>query len=241
MSVMGPPHPGTILSEWIDEVGRIRRRTRTLRQGFWLPLVLFGGLIMVAASLYGQTVAGTTSRGVMPGARLLAHSEAIALYWLISLPLGYALVGLWYWRRRQSRGVATSVGPFVAFGLALVALAILSSPSMLRILHLPVAAAVVRTLGTFGAHISNRSGGPFLVIGLSLIILSYLERSWVLAVFLVGYLGLAVVPSFYDLGNLTSRLGWNVGTHEAQLAVFLAGLYLHAGGLVVGLTHRSST
>jgi hypothetical protein len=168
-----------------------------------------------------------------------ADPTAVSVYWLIALPLGFLGSGWWYWLRRRRRGIATSVLPFVVVGLSFVVLDVLASPGTQQTLHIGLIHSIV--LRAVGSGLSNRGAGPLMIIGLGLLVLSYLERSRRLAVFSVGYIGLALVANLYDLGNLTARLGWYVGIHETQLAVALAGLYLLAGGLAFGLLQRRST
>jgi len=268
-----------------------------MRQGFWMPLVLFGVLVIGSALLYAESVrfpwpSGTVIRHVDPatysparagqaafvlpdgkrveaptcaavnhvvdlpcaesGARVVpphfkfydaetytAHPTAVSIYWLIGLPIGFLLSGGWYWLRRRRRGIATSAVTFVVLGLIFVLLGVLTSPGMQHTLHVSLARTVLlRGLGEGWS--SNRGTGPLTVIGVGLLALSYLERSRTLAVFSIGYLGLAFLANLYDLGNVTARLGWYVGIHETQLAVALAGLYLVVGGAAFGFRQRRS-
>jgi hypothetical protein len=168
-----------------------------------------------------------------------ANPTAVSFYWLLTLPIGFLVCGAWYWLRRRSRGIATSVVPFVIIGLLFVVLGVLASPGTEQTLHTGFQLRVV--LGVLGSGFSNRGAGPLTVIGLGLLVLSYLERSWKLAVFCVGYVALALLANLYDLGNLTASLGWYAGVHETQLSVALAGLYLLVGGFAFGLFQRRST
>ena len=266
-----------------------------MRQGFWLPMVLFGLIVTASATLYARPSPspwppGTIVRHVNPatfppaqagqasmrlpngrwvedpyctvvnhvvdvpcwtGGAVPAHFSyyntedytadptAVSIYWLIALPVGFLGSGLWYWLRRRRRGIATSVVPFVLIGLAFVVLGVLASPGTEQTLHIGVTHWIA--LVAVGSGLSNRGAGPLTVIGLGLLVLGYLERSWKLALFSLGYIGLALVANLYDLGNLTARLGWYVGIHETQLAVALAGIYLLVGGLAFGLLQRRFT
>ena len=287
--------PDPAVPQWIHEVSRIRRRTHALRQGFWLPMVVFGLIVTASAALYARPSPslwppGTIIRHVnpatfppaqaghaamrLPGGRWVeepyctvvnhvvdvpcwtggvipahfnyydsqnytADPTAVSVYWLIALPLGFLISGCWYWLRRRRRGISTSALPFVVVGLSFVVLGVLASPGTQQTLHIGLIHSIV--LPAVGSGLSNRGAGPLTVIGLGMLVLSYLERSWKLAVFSVGYIGLALVANLYDLGNLTARLGWYVGIHETQLAVALAGLYLLSGGFAFGLLQRRST
>jgi len=49
---------------------------------------------------------------------------------------------------------------------------------------------------------------PFVIIAVGLLVLAWAERSRMLAVTGVAYLGAALLASLYDVSDLTARLGW---------------------------------
>src|SRR5262249_39171612 len=109
----------------VDEVTGLRRRTRRARQAYWLPLVVFGVLVLGAAPFYELGPAGgdglfTSDRDEsFPG---LFAPHHLGAYWVIGTPLAYlASAGFYLWRRRR-RGVGTSPLAYALVGVGLVVL-----------------------------------------------------------------------------------------------------------------------
>lgn len=277
--------------EWVGEVQGLQARTRTLRQGFWFPLVLLGVVIVASTPLYlhpsqaaslglpsgvtfkpqpaskllpaavagrasqvigGHTYllptctathgivytpcGGTSSRSVVnyfPGGVSTTSPRAIAIYWLITLPIAYLLIGWWYFYRGRRKGVSTSPLAYVLVGIGLLALLVLTSGRMSELLHLP-AWTHVFVIG----DLVLRGLVPLLTIGLGLFVLSYLERSRPLALFAGAFFGLALLVNLYDLENVAGRLGYNVGP---EIGVFVAGLFMLGGGTAFALLRRRAT
>ncbi len=250
-----------IARDWIGDVHGLQRRTRALRQGFWFPLILLGLVILASSPLYlrpevasaglpAATVlrarpAGTplpaarpgqSSRRArtpfFPGGISTASPRAIAIYWLVTLPIAYLLIGWWYVLRARRRGVSTSPAAYVLVGIGLVALLVLTSNEVASVLHLPSWVAVF-TIG----DLKIRGLAALLTIGLGLFVLSYVERSRALAVFSAAFFGLALLVNLYDLQNMALRIGYRVGP---ELGVFVAGLFVLGGGVGFGLARRRS-
>jgi hypothetical protein len=286
--VLGP----AVAREWVGEVQGLQARTRTVRQGFWFPLVLLGLVIVASTPLYfrpseaasmglpstvvykprpaskpflpavrGQasevinghayllptctptdgvvyTPCGSSSsarNGVnyFPGGVFTTSPRAIAIYWLVTLPIAYLLIGWWYFARGRRKGVSTSPLAYVLVGIGLLALLVLTSEKMSELLHLPgwtnvfvVGDLVVRGLV------------PLLTIGLGLFVLSYLERSRALALFAGAFFALALLANLYNLDNVAWRVGYNVGP---EIGVFVAGLFMVGGGTAFALLRRRAT
>ncbi|HUZ22087.1 MAG TPA: hypothetical protein VMU75_16125 [Acidimicrobiales bacterium] len=175
-----------------------------------------------------------SSADYFPGGTSTWSPSAIALYWLIALPIAYLLIGWSYRRRRAKRGVATSPVAFVLAGLALLALLVITSPSITHLLRLP---AQVAWLG-FPGDLNIRGLTPLLTVGAGLFVLSYSERSRALALFAGAFFALALLVSLYDLENLAVRLGMDVGP---EVGVFVLGAFTALGGLGFGLAHRRTS
>jgi hypothetical protein len=289
MTADGDAIGSAVAREWVTEVHQLQSRTRAIRQGFWLPLVLLGLVILASTPLYfnqseaaqlglpagtvfkprpasmaptpvrlgkcprdptARCVVDTTCvavRGVVytpcyvdaigrrpgfryfPGGRTTSP-RAVAIYWLVTLPIAYLLIGLWYYLRSRRKGVSTSPLAYVLVGISLLALLVLSSVH--RLLHLPAWATVLQ------GDIAIRGLAALLTIGLGLFVLSYLERSWTLLVFSGIFFALALLANLYNVENIASLLGYTVGP---EFGVFLAGLFLFGGGIGFALLRRRST
>jgi hypothetical protein len=79
------------------------------------------------------------------------------------------------------------------------------------------------------------------VIALCLMVMAIIERRWSFSLFVIGFIGLALLSSLYDVGNLFHRLGiggiWN-GTSQGLPNLILPGLYLLLGGAAFCLVDR---
>lgn len=91
----------------LNEVQRVRRRTKTEVGGLWFPLVVFGALSVLSAPLYGP---------------------ALGVYWMVASPIGIALTVGFYCRRERAVGAESRVRPIVsAMGMIVVGTAVTGS------------------------------------------------------------------------------------------------------------------
>jgi ABC-type dipeptide/oligopeptide/nickel transport system permease component len=71
------------------------------------------------------------------------------------------------------------------------------------------------------------------VIALVLAVLAAIERRWTFTLFVVGFFGLSLLSSLYNVSNLFSRFGiggnWN-GNDQGLPNLILPGSYLIIGG-----------
>ena len=152
-----------------------------------------------------------TGAPFFPSGITTASPRAIAIYWLIALPLAYVIVAAWAYRRSLRRGVATSMLAYAVTGVALVALLALAGV-------LNGAWSSADQLSSIG----NRGLDALFVIALGLLVLAYRERSRTMWAFSVVFLGYVILINLYDLDNLAARLGLSVGP---ELGVFLGGVF----------------
>jgi len=152
----------------LRDVDALRRRTRSDRWGYWLPLLLLGLLILAAPLVYRQLVLPAIPAGAsyviintspelvwhIPGTNLILtplrlfaagfgfvrDPTVVAVYWLCVVVVGMAAIVVWYrWRGRRV-GVETSTRTFVFVGVAGLLF-------LLGILPLIIDAAVLSFLG----------------------------------------------------------------------------------------------
>lgn len=244
-----PQRPG----ENLAYADRLRWRTRVARDGSWFALVVFGVVVMLAMFFYhypGLTASSlgchsfghssfmcrsvSVSRGVFgsglgsPTSPPIDHvSPWATTYWVVSIFIGIVAVVGFYWIRARSSGVAGRIWPFATVSIGVLVLAVAS-----------------RGWITFKipADFWIRGMQPLLVIAIGLIALAITERSRAFLIYVVGFLGLALLSCLYDVSNLFVRLGigstWN-GNIEALPNLILPGLYLLIGGVVFYVLRRS--
>jgi hypothetical protein len=222
-----PADPGALLSE----LAGLRRRTRASRHAYWFPLLLFGLLTCAAAPLYVAAAAMPARSGSFtasnPGPLLLGGMASgpngfyLGWYWAAALTGGYLLTVFWYWRNARRAGVRTPARGYVITGLVLTLLAaalpwLTTRVPGLAILWLPFGDAWIR--GTFA----------FLIIAAGLWVLTWAERSRVLAVIAAVYTVAALLASLYDVENILFYLGWFPRSAFAWQLTVLPGVLLPA-------------
>lgn len=100
----------------LNEAQRLTARARADRHWTWLPLVVFGGLSLLASPLYINSA--TTTTGVW----------APMVYWLVAGPIGYTVCARYHRRRRQRTGIGgVPVGPYAATAAAFGGLSLVAS------------------------------------------------------------------------------------------------------------------
>jgi hypothetical protein len=210
----------------LGELARLRRRTRSARHAYWLPLVLYGVLICLAAPLYVQS-APSYRPGVFssPGPSVdvvglggMADGY-VAIYWLFALVAGFWLTAWWYRRRGRRAGLLTSARGFIIVGAGVTSALILLSV-VPPVAQLWPGDLVIR--GTF----------PLFVVAIGLLALAWAERSWALVATAVVFTGAAFLANLYDVENILFRLGWNPGLRQLDLTV-LPNILLPAVVLLV--------
>jgi hypothetical protein len=224
----------TTPAELLTEMSALRRRARADRHGYWLPLLLFGVLIVAAAPLYvetwrlsdGDVVAGPND---IPAGELYSveNGGQAGRYWLAALIFGGLLTVWWYrWRGRR-------IGPQGAGAVAVGSAA------------LAVAGAAV--LGFLPLHWTfwplERGYAATLVIAVGLIALTYVERSPLLATITAAYTAAALLANLYNVEDVLFRLGWDPFLAHPDQARFtplpnllLPGLVLLLAGAATGVT-----
>ncbi|GAA1182225.1 hypothetical protein GCM10009664_55500 [Kitasatospora gansuensis] len=186
-------------------VDQVRREQR----GAWFPLLVFAAVRFGAAPVvrYGQG----------------DHVRLAFWYYPMALVLAYVAITWFYLRRSNRLGLGTRVGPYVALGIALA---------------LPISANEMwRSMGSgfypdfqeptplslFFDHVLSPAG----TIGLALLLLARIERSWPLLGITCAYLAVMLSPS--DLPR-TSAWGFP--------GILFEGGVLLLGGVGLALLQR---
>ncbi|MET7948086.1 hypothetical protein [Micromonospora sp. NPDC005324] len=231
-----PNSSGSTPEELLASVTALQRRTRAVRNAYWLPLLLFGLLMAAAAPLYVESADPLAMRGGQDnpaltglGGDLLERSATLGWYWLAALIGGY-LLSLWWYRWHGVRvGVQTPARPYVVAGIVgtIVGLVL---PIVLRFLLLnsaTVVSSATSWVTTPLLGISDRGMFPHLVIAVGLLVLARLERSR----------GLTVVAAFHAAAVVLVNIYFQTANFEPgdlnRYSLLLAAL-LPAPILLVG-------
>jgi hypothetical protein len=241
--------PGAAASpaELLEQVNALRRRARAARHAYWLPVLLFGVLTLVPAYWYIEPDRGPDeSVGIQPtpvlaglGGDFLTRSSVIGWYWLVALIGSYLLTLGWYRWHAQRVGVQTSTRGYLVAGVVGTSIG-LALPFILRYLILNTGTPVGDATEWLTVPLSamgNRGVVPHLIIGMGLLVLSRLERSWQLAAIAAGYTITVILVSLYFMSQGSD------GTVEGStfmLAAILPSPILIAGGVLALVSARRS-
>ncbi len=209
----------------------LTRRVRLTQRGAWFPLLVFAAVTLAAVPFYRYGHPHRHCASPRRGGYVCTVQATLALwYWPVALVVGYAGISWFYLRRTRQRGVGNRVQPYVAFGvlLALVATAWAlwadAHPAFLvETLHLGLSRPTV---------VLYRIASPAAAIGLALLVLARIERSWPLLGLTVVYSIVAVAS--VGVGRFTHPSVWAFLPH-----LLLDGGVLLVGGIVLALAQRS--
>ncbi|MER7756508.1 hypothetical protein [Kitasatospora sp. NPDC097643] len=146
-------------------------------------------------------------------------------YWPVALLLAYAAISWFYLRRSAKLGLGTRIRPYLVLG---VALALLMAADQAWTAAHPGFLAEPHEPSLF-SQFADRLVSPAGTIGLALLLLARIERSWPLLAVTCGYL-IAMLNS----GALPDPSPWAFLPN-----LLLQGGVLLVGGIVLALLHRS--
>lgn len=223
--------PQRLLSATRDLARRVRRAQR----GAWFPLLMFAVVTFAAVPFdrYGhyRSVSCESRQG---GAVFVCsrYSPLAFWYWPAAVVLAYLAICWFYLRRSRRRGVGTRIQPYIAVGLILV---VLITGFALWGVHHPIFQAEVAglhlqspsSLTNFLYRLASAAGG----IGLALLLLAWVERSWGLVVFALAYL--TVVLASINFGWVVDHPPWFFLPH-----LVVAGTVLLLGSALFALAQR---
>lgn len=174
--------------ELLTALRDMTRQVRLAQRGTWFALLVLAVVNVVAIPVYrfaprrvGPCLPGPNDtfvcRATVPG---------VLVYWPIALVVAYAAIATFYVRQSSRRGVGTRVVPYVVVGIALAVL--LAAASLWRAVHprLPSRGITGQFL-TPGLTVADLAT-PAVAIALALLVLAWVEHSWALAAYSLGYL-----------------------------------------------------
>ena len=209
----------------------LTRRVRHDQGAAWFALAVFGAITLLATPFYrfGPTSRHCTAHGGAISACTVYPTLAL-WYWPVAVLLGYATVAWLYLRRSRQHGIGTRVGPYVAVGLLLG----LAAAAWLTwaLAHPDFLATSLRVGSSTSGSALFRLAGPSGAIGVALLVLAWVERTWLLGAVSVISLA-AVVTDSQTHHSAPSR--WVFLPH----LLLVAGILL-VGAVVLAVAHRSS-
>ncbi len=221
--------PQHVLAATRDLTRRVRREQR----GGWFPLVVFAALTFAAIPVYryGHHHA-THCASIQGGGYICTNYSGLALwYWPVGLLIGYVAVGWFYLRRSRQRGLGNLVQPYVAVGALLILLA--TAWAWWADAHPVFLAESLRLGSSQSAQFFYRLAAPAGAIGLALLLLAWIERSWPLFAVTLAYL-IAVIVAVNV--HFTHPSPWVLLPR-----LLIDGGVLLVGGVILFLTQRVAT
>jgi hypothetical protein len=216
---------------------RLAGQVRTAQRATWFPLLVLAAVTFAAVPVYGLGGFDRNCRSQPGGGRICTlFSTSALVYWPIALVLAYAAIAVFSVHRARSRGIGTRVFPYVAVGTAVAVLT--GGGAAWRAAHPPVG-----TYDVLGLHLVPGQGewlfqlfSSASAIGLGLLALAAVERSWAVFLLAVAYVAFAFVP-LYDLPWVIARPSpW------APLPrLVIGGGVLVLAGLLFAVRQRSRT
>jgi hypothetical protein len=200
----------------------LARRVRREQRGAWFPVLVFAAVTFAATPFDRYGHRGPTHCASLNGGSVCTvYSPLTMWYWSVALLLAYVAISWFYIHRSGKLGVGTRVQPYVVVGVVLALLTI--AYGLWTATH-PASLTDLRGPSSPFAPFANAVMSPAGAIGLALLLLAWIERSWVLLAVTCGYLIVLL---------LTTNIRVQFGTHPSPW-VFLPHLLVHGGVLLLG-------
>ncbi|MEU8512851.1 hypothetical protein AB0C76_14845 [Kitasatospora sp. NPDC048722] len=204
-SVPSPDDPADLLAMQRALVRRVRREQR----GAWFPLLVFAVVRFGAAPVVRFGQGGNVRLAIW--------------YYPVAMGLAFAAIGWFYLRLARRRGVGTRVGPYLALGAVLGS--VTTGYTVWTVLG--TAPSPDFREPTLASALYYAMTSPAAAIGLALLVLAVIERSWLLLAVTCTYLALLIDPD--NVPDPSPWGGWDV---------LLGGGVLLLGGIGLALQQR---
>jgi hypothetical protein len=231
------PAPGTP-RELLATTRELTRRVRLAQRGAWFPLLVFALVTLAATPFdrYGHRVIVACAPVARDRVVCSAYSPLAFFYWPVALVAAYVAITGFYLYRSRRLGVGTRVRPYVIAGIVL---ALLLSALALWAAHNPVSGWQSSIPGLHRPLMSvpYQLRVPTAAIGLGLLVLARVERSWALLGFTVAYL-VAGLAAGYAAGNFGRVMASRPSPWAFLPCVIIPGGVLLLGSLGFWLAQR---
>ncbi|NMM91305.1 hypothetical protein B2J88_44585 [Rhodococcus sp. SRB_17] len=217
----------------LADVTAARRRTRAARPHKWIPLaglavVVFGAMPLYVQRPFGDFESDHSEVSRLSGFGQLQHSDAAAIYWLVALPVMYAVIAAYLVRRGSRSGVRLRASRVIVWGLILF-------------IALVLAVVAVPQLQLLPGNLVIRGLTPLLAITAGVMVWGALDRDY--TVLGIGALALAggLVSNLYNLENIILAQGIDFDyRYSLLLNLALPALILTIGAIAVWMRDRVS-
>jgi len=221
-----PEDPRSLLASSRELTRKVRRD----QGAAWFALLVFGLVLLFATPFlrYGPHFRHCATRH--GSLRVCTVYPTLALwYWPVALLLGYGLIGGFYIRRSRAQGLGSRVQVYLAVGVLLAVLT--TAWALWANTHPGFLADSLHVGTTQSSRFLFRLTSPSGAIGLALLVLAWIERTWLLAAVTVIYL-VAVATWVGPPSRLHSPTPWVFLPHlllTSSILLASAGLLGFAG------------
>jgi hypothetical protein len=181
--------------ELLAGVRELTRKVRAAQRSTWFPLLVLAVITLATIPLYrfAPRHLGPCRSGPHGTIVCAAAIPGLLVYWPIALVLAYAVIAGFYARQSRRRGVGTPVGPYVVTGAVIAVL--VATASLWRAFHQHVSLPGAHVHVAAPALVLYALASPAAAIGLGLLVLAWVERSWALLGYSLIYLVIVLVDS----------------------------------------------
>ncbi len=180
----------------LSDVRTLARRVRLDQRVTWVALLVLAAVTFMAIPIDWYSLqadcgpVGAWVNDVNGGSWCHVRRDGAMFYWPPALLLAYTVIAVYAVRAARSRGLGVRVLPYVITG---VALTVLFAVSWLVARLYLAGPAPTHPLPSW-VMLLDRLVAPAGAIGVSLLVLAWLERHVALLVFTLGYLAVVLVP-----------------------------------------------
>jgi hypothetical protein len=223
------------------ETRELTRRVRHEQRGGWFPLLVFAIVTLAAIPFdhYGHHLVTHCTSLHHGGYVCTGYSQATLWYWPVALLLAYVAISAFYLHQSRKRGIGTRVQPYVVVGVVLVLL--VTAWALWAQAHPAFLAQSLHLGSSQPTNVLNRIASPAGGIALALLLLAWIERSWLLLAITGGYL-LIVVTAAGQHSHHSGKLPLAFPPPVSQWAflphLLLGGGVLLLGALILALSQR---
>jgi hypothetical protein len=223
-SVSAGGDPGRLLAD----VRALAHRVRLDQRMTWAALLVLGAVTLAGIPFdwFGMWV------NCLPDGGCQFARRGLLYYWPAAMPLAYAVIAVLYVRAARARGLGARVLPYAITGAATTVV----FPAAWLAVHLyfrshPYPDAPL----PYWYFVLDRLVMPWGMIGVTLLVLAWLERNTGLLLFTAGYLALVLLVLPMSDGFGPPPFGIRAGMAAPQL---IAGLVLLLGAAGFALADR---
>jgi len=198
-------NPRQLLISSNELIERVRQKQRAT----WLALLILSAATFLAIPVLRFSQRTVTTCGTPAGGGFACHVYSVwgVWYWPVALVLAYFGISLFYIRRAHAQGIETRIRNFVIAGIHII---VIVTAMGYWAVHLPVG-----QVNFLGLHMQERSLGllhriatPAFAIGISLLVLAWIEHNRRLLFVDIVYLAVVLVPITFGW-NLSQSKDWN--------------------------------